>query len=668
MVGSEEQSNQADPKLQSDPASDRRILDEHADSDISAREARRSLYELMREDASFERKATEALELGRRYLGADNAHLTRIDGDTDHWEIIATTDSAEGQFPPGLELDLETTYCRKTIAAETPVSLHDAEEQGWEDDPAVEAHQLSCYHGTTVALDGEPYGTVCFVADDPRAEPFGDDETMFAELITHQLERELETERFEADLTRRNNLVNVLNRVLRHNIRNDMTVIRGRMQLITDDVDDRGSAEAAFRKIDELLEMCGKARELKDVMRQDRERQRTDVLDVVERVVESVRREFPAASFTIEGDAEVMADLSPSFERAVREVVENAAKHAGAAPTVTVTVENAPNAAAVRVADDGPGLSEQEQNVLRTGEETPLVHGSGLGLWLVHWLVTSHDGDIETVVDDGETTMTITVPRSAEPEDEQVTELRKARDLYQAAFDGATDGMLIVDDETRIVDANPEAGTVYGRTREELLGQPLRDVSSDDFDFESAWTTLQETGRDRNTSVVVGGDGKERPVEYAATADIVPGHHLVVIRGIAERRDRRQELRRTTRQLEAVVESSPNPMIAVDDTRQVQLWNGAAEDVFGYDAEEVIGEPILALNLRSMDQNSVFADRLERAFDGEVFTGLEVTRQTREGEPLDLRVSTAPIRGETGEITGVIATCEDVTAERSGSD
>jgi len=63
------------------------------------------------------------------------------------------------------------------------------------------------------------------------------------------------------------------------------------------------------------------------------------------------------------------------------------------------------------VIDNGPGLPDQEQKVLSEGVETPLIHGSGLGLWMVNWIVTTHDGSIDTTVTDEGTTVTVTLPR-----------------------------------------------------------------------------------------------------------------------------------------------------------------------------------------------------------------------------------------------------------------
>jgi hypothetical protein len=125
-----------------------------SDETITAQEARTELYEIMRRDASFETKAEDALRLGAQYLGADNGYLTRINQQTNHWEAVVSTDSDDGRVPVGLELDLGTTYCRRTIESESQIALYDAPNQGWAEDPAFQKHSLHCYHGTALKIDG----------------------------------------------------------------------------------------------------------------------------------------------------------------------------------------------------------------------------------------------------------------------------------------------------------------------------------------------------------------------------------------------------------------------------------------------------------------------------------------------------------------------------------
>lgn len=525
------------------------------DSTATAQGVRQDLYEIFREDMSFDEKARGALELGTQYLGVDNGHLTRIDQEGDYWEALISTDPADGTIPPGLELDLGTTYCRRTLESDSQVALHDAPNQGWAADPAFETHGFHCYHGTTLVLNGEPYGTVCFIAEDPRSAEFSDDETMFAELIARLLERELERHQHETEIMRQTNLSTVLNRILRHNLRNDMSVIRGRTQLMADKLDENDAGETALESIDELLALSEKARELDQIIAADFERTSIEIGSHVEDIVESVAREYPSASISIEYDEEITVSLLPSFEQAVRELVENAAKHGGEHPTITLAVENESNTVTIRIGDDGPGLADTEAEVLETGTETPLAHGSGLGLWIAHWIVTSHDGSINSTVTEDGTTMTVSIPRKPDTSvHEQITKLTRARDQYQAGFEEAYDSMVILDDDARIVDANPKAGTILGRDNQELLGQSFTDFLPDDFDFETAWQRFHETGTKRGVETIVGADGIERIVEYSATADIIPGMHLVVSRDITKRKEYETELENRERVLREMYE------------------------------------------------------------------------------------------------------------------
>lgn len=501
----------------------------------SAQAARQRLYEVMRSDVSFEQKAREALALGEAYLDVDNGHFARIDTETDHWEAVVSTGSSDGPFPAGRELDLGTTYCRRTIVENGQVALHDASTQGWLDDPAYETHGLNCYLGTSLVVDEKPYGTVCFVSEDPRDEPFSTEEAMFAELITRLLERELEREQQEAAFTRQANLATVLNRVLRHNLRNDIAVIRGYTQLMAENLDDESYGETALHHIDKLLALSQKARELDRIIASEFEHEQVEIHAFVEGVVEAVETAYPSASFHVQHDESATATVLTSFDRALEELIENAAKHGGEHPTIRVTIETVPNAIEIQIEDDGPGLADYEVAVLETGTETPLSHGTGLGLWLAHWIVTSQDGSITATVTDSGTTMTVSIPRApATTVHRQVASLQRTRDQYQAAFDEANDAMVIVNDDAKIVDANWKSTEIYGIERQKLLGREIPEFLPDEFDFDAEWRKFKDVDEVRDTVTIVGADGVERGVEYTARTNIVPGLHLTVFRELTD--------------------------------------------------------------------------------------------------------------------------------------
>ncbi|MFC7174672.1 sensor histidine kinase [Haloplanus litoreus] len=99
----------------------------------------------------------------------------------------------------------------------------------------------------------------------------------------------------------------------------------------------------------------------------------------------------------VEGPTPVVLANRHALRVAVDELVDNAFEHStDDDPTVTLSVtERTDGTIQLGVADRGEGIPEMEREVIVDGEERPLKHGSGLGLWIVKWLVTPIGGSIE---------------------------------------------------------------------------------------------------------------------------------------------------------------------------------------------------------------------------------------------------------------------------------
>ncbi|MFB6305206.1 MAG: PAS domain S-box protein [Haloferacaceae archaeon] len=222
---------------------------------------------------------------------------------------------------------------------------------------------------------------------------------------------------------RRDRLLDVLNRVLRHNLRNDVQVIESYARMIAEEVDDR-PADMATTVADtaaDLAALGSKARELEATTKRERPPLPRPVGDVVDAAVDAV--EDRDAAVRVDG-LDAGAHVPARVETALAELVENAVVHAGDAPAVTVAAERCPDHASTegsdcvvfRVSDDGPGLPDAERRVLEQGYETKLEHGTGIGLWLVDWTVTDVGGSVDVRTDDG-TTATVHVPATDDPEE-----------------------------------------------------------------------------------------------------------------------------------------------------------------------------------------------------------------------------------------------------------
>src|SRR5208282_4626596 len=116
-------------------------------------------------------------------------------------------------------------------------------------------------------------------------------------------------------------------------------------------------------------------------------------------------------------------------------------------------------------------------------------------------------------------------------------------------------------------------------------------------------------------------------------------------------------LLRGNERFRALVQAAPLAVIGADIEGQVTSWNPSAERIFGWKKEEVLGR--FAKSIPPDKKEEVF-QLLARTVAGQVTTGFESVRITREGERLPVSISTAPIYDETGKLTGIMVTQEDI--------
>jgi len=205
-------------------------------------------------------------------------------------------------------------------------------------------------------------------------------------------------DRTEASL--REERLAVLTRVLRHNFRNELNVVTGFTQQAKRKVDDPETVAQLDRVIDtagRLLHLGETSRKVERLLGDQPTPGPIPLASVVTDALESIPAELCER-------ADIETDVSPGItvsavdqlSDALAELVDNAIRHNDAErPRVHVAAAKLPSESWVSlvVADDGPGIPPAERAVL-TGEETPLDHASGLGLWYVNWVVTAGGGEL----------------------------------------------------------------------------------------------------------------------------------------------------------------------------------------------------------------------------------------------------------------------------------
>ncbi|MHB9288235.1 PAS domain S-box protein [Halobacteriales archaeon Cl-PHB] len=199
------------------------------------------------------------------------------------------------------------------------------------------------------------------------------------------------------DRKRTARLVQILNRTLRHNLRNDMNVLLidgDRMQRADDDAV-AGIADRVQRTAAGLVDLSDRARDLEQYANQPRSPGRVDPAQLLGPILRYHREEYPGAAVAVDVETDRNFCVGSEMEAAVVELLENALDHHPGDPVVRIAVEDAGEDLQLTVVDDGPGIADAEADVIAAGEETDLEHGSGLGLWLVNWIVTRYGGSFQ---------------------------------------------------------------------------------------------------------------------------------------------------------------------------------------------------------------------------------------------------------------------------------
>ena len=204
------------------------------------------------------------------------------------------------------------------------------------------------------------------------------------------------------ETTQRERQLKVLNRLLRHNLRNKASVIGGNVELLLSGIDtgdervERAGKEAR-EAATELRELSDEAMQINRVL-DTRAAGATavDVVPVLRNVVGRFRECHPSARIETDMPESSAVVVTTGFRGAIDGLVENAIEHNPASdPRVVVRIEPGPETEwlDLTVEDDGPLIPSAEREVI-TGESeiTQTHHGRGLGLWLIKWTVERSGG------------------------------------------------------------------------------------------------------------------------------------------------------------------------------------------------------------------------------------------------------------------------------------
>lgn len=220
-------------------------------------------------------------------------------------------------------------------------------------------------------------------------------------------ERVLVAGRDITDIREHQNRLSVLDRVLRHNIRNRLTTVLGTVDRVEAAADELNPAEirALAGRIEgaatDLLALSDAARQFNSTIDPgETETVETDLAETVARVVGSLSETYPEAVFETDLPDAARAICPPTVRTCVEQLVERAVEGSDGRPEVSLDLDADGDWVTLRVASETAPLGEVERRVLTRGSEQQLDHAPGIELWLVKWAVVGSGGTL-AVVDDG---------------------------------------------------------------------------------------------------------------------------------------------------------------------------------------------------------------------------------------------------------------------------
>jgi PAS domain S-box-containing protein len=252
--------------------------------------------------------------------------------------------------------------------------------------------------------------------------------------------------------------------------------------------------------------------------------------------------------------------------------------------------------------------------------------------------------------------------------------LRESEERYRTLAETATDAIISIDEDSKILFVNPAAEKVFGYTSGEMLGQPLTLLMPEYLRqiHRAALERYTRTGK-RHVSwncVELPGlhkSGREIPLELSFGECIKGDRHFFtgVVRDVTERKRAEEAVRTSNQTLRALIQASPLAILVVDGDGKVTLWSPGAERLFGWAEPEVLGRPLPTI---PADKQEEFRAWRQAVLQGDSFVGLETQRLRKDGSLIDVSIWTAPLRDGKGEVNSVMNIVADITGRKQAEE
>ena len=252
---------------------------------------------------------------------------------------------------------------------------------------------------------------------------------------------------------------------------------------------------------------------------------------------------------------------------------------------------------------------------------------------------------------------------------EELPALRKraerATELLAAIVDSSDDAIISKNLDGVITTWNKSAERIFGYTAEEAVGQHITLIIPPNRHQEEV-TILERLSRgeriDHVETVRMRKDGTLLDISVTISPLKDAAGHVTGASKVARDITQRKLAERTTALLAAIVSSSEDVIISKNLDGVITSWNKSAERIFGYTAEEAVGQHITLIIPCDRHQEEVTI--LERLSRGERIDHFETVRMRKDGTLLDISLTISPVKDDAGRVIGASKVARDITERK----
>lgn len=234
----------------------------------------------------------------------------------------------------------------------------------------------------------------------------------------------------------------------------------------------------------------------------------------------------------------------------------------------------------------------------------------------------------------------------------RLQDLHRSETAYRSVFDQSIVGFKHVDLEGRLIGVNETLCRMLGYTREECLSKSFK-LLTHPLDIEAEEKNIADLFNGKVQSYEIEKrliSKSNEPIWVRVTSTLVrdDSGNPIYRTSTVEDIDGQRRARETAARLAAIVEASPDAMISVTPRGVVETWNNGARNLFGYQADEIIGQSVSVL--LPEDRKQEFKDNLSALIRGEEVNE-ETIRRHKDGTPIDVTMTAVPIRADGGPVS-----------------